>query len=126
MASIRQTVERTLVRACVNSLLVAGFALSVNDGSEFVLQNSRNRDAIFAALFSTDEDYLVTHKTPQCSDGAPSSGWVRFIYGNDGHDVINDYTTNLEPWLGFVNRLADRIENGAFEISFPDSEGDAS
>ncbi len=43
-------------------------------------------------------------------------GWVRFIYGNDGWDVISDYTTNLEPVMKLVQPLIDRLENGNFEI----------
>jgi hypothetical protein len=35
-------------------------------------------------------------------------GWVRFIYGNGGWDVINDYTTNLEPWMTNVDAIADQ------------------
>jgi hypothetical protein len=43
-------------------------------------------------------------------DTRRSFGWVRFIYGNDGWDVINDYTTNLEPVIAGVNALAEKME----------------
>jgi hypothetical protein len=29
--------------------------------------------------------------------------WVRFVYGNDGYDVISDYTTSLEAVLAPIN-----------------------
>jgi hypothetical protein len=31
------------------------------------------------------------------------------VYGNDGHDVLADYHTNLEQWLHGANDLADAI-----------------
>jgi hypothetical protein len=34
---------------------------------------------------------------------------VRFVYGNDGYDVINDYTVDLEDVLKSVNEYADRM-----------------
>lgn len=37
-------------------------------------------------------------------------GWVRMIYGNDGWDVMADYTTNLEDVLTDANKLADKLE----------------
>ena len=35
---------------------------------------------------------------------------MRLIYGNDGWDVVNDYTTNLEPLLAGATAEADRLE----------------
>jgi hypothetical protein len=26
-------------------------------------------------------------------------GWIHFVYGNDGYDVICDMTVSLEPYL---------------------------
>jgi hypothetical protein len=37
-------------------------------------------------------------------------GWMRFIYGNDGWDVLADYTVNLEPLMPAVNELTDKLE----------------
>lgn len=37
-------------------------------------------------------------------------GWVRFVYGNDGHDVISDYTTNLESVLEPINAYAESLD----------------
>ena len=37
-------------------------------------------------------------------------GWVWFVYGNDGYDVISDYTANekIEALMVNVNKLADK------------------
>lgn len=94
---MRQEVERKIAEATVNSLLQAGFAISVdNGGNEYELASSKDSAAILAAMFLCDEDRLYTHR-----DGESDPfGWVYFVYGNDGWDVINDYTVNLEQYVG--------------------------
>jgi hypothetical protein len=98
VVKLRREIEIKIIKATVKALLKAGFTLSVFDGEEdFLIEEnhgSADTKAIYAALYETDEDYLNAWK-----DGE-RFGWVRFIYGNDGWDVINDYTVNLEPWIG--------------------------
>lgn len=100
----RQAVEVEIIKATVKALLAAGFSLSVFDGEEDHLiepppsaeiqHGSTDTKAIYKALYETDEDYLNAWKDGEIF------GWVRFVYGNDGWDVISDYTVNLEPWIG--------------------------
>lgn len=103
MSAVR-FVEKIIVRKCIAELLRNGFTISVSDGEETVLKWSLDAKAIFAAMFTTDEDRLHMHR------GA-FRGWVQFIYGNNGWDVINDYTTNLEPFLtrtlAFIDKVSD-------------------
>ena len=107
--AFRQAVERSIVRQAVIDLLAIS-PLSVNDGAyesgEETLRLSRDVDAIMSALFTTDEDTLVL------IDGR----FVVLVYGNDGHDVISDYTASLEKDLQGALRLADEIEAGRFDI----------
>lgn len=106
----RQAVEVAILKATVKALLAAGFTLSVFDGEEdhLIVDNkagSTNTEAIYKALYETDEDYLNAWK-----DGK-IFGWVRFVYGNDGYDVISDYSVNLEPYIGegtAVDKLIDK------------------
>lgn len=97
----RQRIEQTIALTAVQSLLDAGFSLGVYDGEETVIEFSRDPRAIQAALFNTDEDYLYVYAPGRVSskDNRPDS-WVRFVYGNDGWDVICDYHTDLEPYIG--------------------------
>ena len=65
---------------------------------------------------TTDEDCLFVRTRPgdpfdRGEDRAPFDGWVQFIYGNAGFDVINDYTVNLEAALARTNKLADSFDN---------------
>jgi len=101
----RIKIEEQIVKEVVKAALAADYLLTVNDGEEDTLVNSENESAILAAMFTTDEDrlFFVNKVTRRIV------GWVFFVYGNDGYDVINDYTTNLETILAPVNKLAEEL-----------------
>jgi len=105
----RQKIERQIARKTATDLIAAGYSVAVFDGEEIALEASTDVRAIIAAMFSTDEDYLFA-MTPADGGAMKRAGWVRFIYGNTGYDVINDYTTNLEAALAGTNALADQLE----------------
>ena len=110
---IERKMEQAIAKATIKALIDADYFVTVNDGEEETVKRSRDADAIFAAMFTTDEDYLIaTKKNPM-----QGRAWVRFIYGNSGWDVINDYTTNLEDVLKPVMELADKLDAGEFEIN---------
>jgi hypothetical protein len=106
---LRQELERRIARAAIRGLLAAGFEVSVFDGEEEALPRTDNPGAILAAMMTTDEDYLIAHK-PGAPNVRGGAGWVRFIYGNDGWDVINDYTVNLEAALTQAHKIAERYQ----------------
>lgn len=94
--------ESEIVKAAINGLLEAGYKISVFDSEETILLPTTNAEAIFNKLYATDGEYLVTHG----ADGKPC-GHVFLVYGNDGYDVIADYTLNLEEPLSAANEIAD-------------------
>ena len=94
---------RKIVIAAIN----AGFSVGVNDGEETVLKHSRNVNEIMRALFSTDEDYLLIYKDQK--KATDHFGWVYLIYGNGIDDVVNDYSTNLDPiFMEAINEWTDK------------------
>lgn len=106
--------ERAIMEATVDALLAAGHDLTVFDSEEYTLRNGKDRRAILEAMRTTDDDLLIVDavivdKGREYESCESSFGWVRFVYGNDGWDVINDYTTNLEDVLAPVNALADSL-----------------
>lgn len=119
----RILVERRIIRRLVNDLLVAGFQVEVWDGEETALQPSIDIDAIMGAIMTTDDDHLYVYKTE--ADGTrPKAhfGWIQLVYGNDGYDVVSDYTVNLEEVLKPSAELADAIAEGtasAEPVSIP-------
>ena len=102
---MRQLVEKEIVTEVAASLIRAGFHISVDNGEDKPTPATRNLGRILEALFLTDEDYLLVY-TP---DNLTRNGWVRLIYGNDGPDVINDYSVNLESCIGAKGTTVQQI-----------------
>lgn len=100
----RIATEKAVIRAFVKTALADGCAISVYDGEAYALKKSTNVTEIMKAIMSTDEDRLNVWK-----DGK-QIGWVYLVYGNDGWDVINDYTTNLEPLMADCIKVQDKHE----------------
>jgi hypothetical protein len=101
----RQRIEMRIASAIIDSALAQGYALGVFDGEEHTVTNSTDRGKIREALMTTDEDYLCIYREGK------KIGSVYLVYGNDGWDVICDYTTALDD-LGIMaeaNALADRL-----------------
>ena len=87
-------IEERIVRNAVHELLDHGFTLSVdNGGDDYEIDRSVDAEAVIAELMNTDEDRLLART------GDKIKGWVHFVYGNDGYDVICDMTVSLEPYL---------------------------
>lgn len=98
------TNEKLIVGKLVTDILAAGNTITVNDGEDDTLVGSIDAKAIFEALASTDEDYVIVN-----SNQNGRYGWVRLIWGNDC-DIISNYTMNLETLVAGANALADELE----------------
>lgn len=98
---LRQELERKIARAVITQAINLGYSIDVDDGEEITLRHSQDVKAILKAMFTTDEDWLILRRGKE-------SGWVRFVYGNGGYDVVNDYTVNLEPVMGPADKIAER------------------
>ncbi len=103
------SIESQIITATIYALVSAGFQLSVFDGEETVVSRSTDMVVIQAAMRTTDEDYLYVYRI----DDSPHYGWVRFVYGNDDIEVINDYTTNLEEVMAPVFDMIDEYTQGS-------------
>jgi hypothetical protein len=91
---MRQIVEREISTAVVDALLGAGYSLSVDNEDEQT-EYSTDRETILNWMYQTDVERVYAKNT----DGV-AFAWVYFVYGNDGWDVISDYTVNLESLIG--------------------------
>jgi len=101
----RQQMERKIVFKVIEDLTKEGYYMRVFDGEEFAGPRSTDHREIKKHLFSTDEDTLCVYRGPT----EPQFGFVSFVYGNNGHDVIHDYAVLLEEDLGAAQALADRL-----------------
>lgn len=100
----RIKIEKKIAKAAIAGLLAAGYAISVHDGEEVTVKRSIIAKDILDAMFTTDEDILLAYKAGELR------GEVNFIYGNDGYDVIADYSTVLEPALKGAEEEANKLE----------------
>lgn len=97
----RQEIERAIAARVIESAIAQGCTIDVNDGEETVLKRGNDLKTVLNAMFETDDEWLIIRMNGH------KIGWVRLIYGNDGWDVVNDYTTNLEPIMTEANALID-------------------
>lgn len=104
----RIAIEKAIAAQIVNELIEHGFILSINNGGDdFEIDFTNDSSKVIAAMFATDEDTICAinneKKINQCH--------VWLVYGNDGYDVISDYSVKLEPYMIKTMNLAADCEN---------------
>jgi hypothetical protein len=100
--------ERTMCSALVKAALERGLLCSVYDGGEWTVKKSAKYSEIMNALFTTDSDVLQIRNAQ-----GESMGRFDLIYGNDGFDVVADYTmteTTESLWNEVLKPLSDKLE----------------
>ncbi|WP_262222480.1 hypothetical protein [Stenotrophomonas maltophilia] len=107
----RILIERAVIRKAVSDLIAEGYAIQVHNGEELAVNGTRDAATVMAAIMQTDEDrlYLLNVEGPAYAPKMTRAGWVHLVYGNDGWDVVSDYTTNLGNALTGAGDLADAL-----------------
>ena len=84
--------EEFYVRKLVRNILSRGYTISVNDGEEWTVVDSRGEEIIMAALGTTEMDHIKM-KDPL---DYKALGIFTMVYGNDpeGEEVVADHTDN--------------------------------
>ena len=98
--------EADIAATFIQSVLQAGYVVSVWEGGDYAIQHSSDAKDILDAMFSTDSDVLRMYRNTPTGYVCKASAW--FVYGNSGWDVLADYSTSLEPLLTEVNALSER------------------
>lgn len=98
-----QEMELAIVTAVVEDLLAEGFELRVDDGGD-EQERVDTPAAAIDALTAVDSSDLFVFKHGQCT------GFVSFVFGNDGYDVICDNSVWLEPYLARATQLSDEMQ----------------
>jgi hypothetical protein len=113
--AIRQKIEREIIGAFVKDALAKGYRLAVSLDRgydvEDMLLGSRDQKKIVDEAMSGTNAYIFIQSAegPLTEEGVVlSEGWVYVVLGNDGWDVISDYTINLEELMVNANRLSDK------------------
>ena len=101
-----QQLEGAIMAQVILDALAAGYRISVDDGEdEFTPQQTLGD--ILALMGATESGDWLRFADPANHD--KRVGWIHFIYGNDGYDVIADYSAKpaTEALLANAERLAD-------------------
>lgn len=103
---MRQHVERQIARRFIMDAKAAGYTMNVdNGGDEFELpEPTNNVKLLLDTMFATDDERLYLFLPGK----ERPVGWVWFVYGNSGWDVISDYTTNLQHVMDGASKLAEK------------------
>lgn len=82
--------EAEVVKRLVRIVLERGYMVSINDGEEWTVTLSTDRNEILSALATTGEDIVRLYK-----DGE-RAGSLWLVYGNaeDGSELIADHSDN--------------------------------
>jgi len=104
-------IDRLIVRHVVESLAKAGYSFSIPEDSGNELELTGNVPKTLQALAGVDDERLYV------SIGAKPCGWVYFVFGNDGFNVVSDYTTNLETVLASSFLFSKDLEEGKLELA---------
>lgn len=110
--------ERDICFAIIRAALDAGYSISIYDGEDLELSKSRSFVECARALFTTDENY-IEFRAPCVNDNTILEyvGSVSLIYGNDGFDVVSDYSAPQYHWQAMkdfmrpIAELADKLES---------------
>lgn len=105
--------ERKICFKLVDVLLAEGCTITHHNGEYAEVERSTDKAAIRAAFFATDMEELAAFK-----DGS-QVGWWSLVYGNDGWDVISDYSANPFAeaiWKDHLEPLADGLELGTIRL----------
>lgn len=105
----RVIIERAIVRRAMTDLLAAGYQLRMHDGEDWSHEPTLDLGIAMAAMMATDEETLYAYKHfPDQAAWKPVAS-IFLVYGNDGWDVIADYSVKLEELLKGANELAEAI-----------------
>ena len=99
----RISIEERIVRKFFETCVAAGYTVAVHDGEErHGPMNDVNK--LMVASFSVDSENFMVY------DGDKFLGEVFVVYGNDGWDVIADYSMSIEALVKPADELARQLE----------------
>jgi hypothetical protein len=104
--------EKTIVRKTIATLLNAGYLLNVNNGGETneLAAPTRRYFEIVDAMMQADDDRLLVYRQEHTDAPIVRVGWIWFVYGNDGWDVVCDHTTNLDHIMEPIATYCDSLQ----------------
>jgi hypothetical protein len=95
----RQAIEKKIITKVIDEAIKAGWKpVAVDDGE--ARYGYEGFDEAYEDLTAVDESWLILTKGNKVCK-------VYFVFGNDGWDVVADYSVSLEEFMGVVNDYAE-------------------
>lgn len=106
----RCEIEKRIAERFITDALAAGYEVAVYDGQE-LFGPYKHTAEVLDRMFSVDDEQLIVYS--RLGPDIFRRGWVRFIYGNSGYDVIADSSANetTEGLLEGATKLADEFDD---------------
>lgn len=102
--------ERRIAKQVIDDLLAAGFSLYIDHGGEGEQYNVKDSaEETLDEVFACDDERLYVCKGKANEHNL--FGWVWFVYGNDGWDVMSDWTVNLDPYLKNALAISEQYQD---------------
>ena len=102
-------IEKKIYTKIIEDALNMGYSVTILDdtSNEAIIDKSTDNHEILNGMFSMDEDNLEFYDSNN-----NYLGFVYLVYGNDGWDVICDYSDNkvINDVLDGAFKLADTLE----------------
>lgn len=100
----RIALEKRIVNRVIKTFLKDGCAITLSYGDcENPVVKSTKFSEFREHLMACDEEWLIVYKNGK------RIGFVYFVYGNDGYDVICDYQSSLEAYMSEVDKYVNKI-----------------
>jgi hypothetical protein len=99
----RALIELQVVDALIRAAQEAEYRLEIADLEEDYPDMVTPND-FKLAVFNLDDAMINVYNSPGAEE---PFGWVRLVFGNDGWDLVSDYSVNLEAFLAPVQVVAD-------------------
>lgn len=84
----RLSAERAICSALVRECLKQGYTVSIHNGEELAVSRATKAKDVLPLMFATDMERLIIARENT------ALGNFYLVYGNDGYDVISDYSAN--------------------------------
>jgi len=110
-------IERAICRSLVKELIHHGFFLAWDGGDLEIEDIGAHRvpaELLHGTdgMFNYDEGHLLVWKKPKrVGSDRLADEFVRIVFGNDGWDVISDYSSSLEPYIKNTLAFAEQLED---------------
>lgn len=85
-------VDHDIAERTIDLLLTKGYSIEFDE--EIGPERHTSKETILPILFDLDEAQIFLHDR-----AGKIAGWVFFVFGNDGPDVIADHSGNLTDLL---------------------------